>query len=209
MSILQNYRLVKSQLSEISDKIKLIVVCKNQPFPNILPIVENGHLDFGENRVQEAQKKWKTVLKNYPTIKLHIIGKIQSNKVKDVVELFNVVHSLDSKKLAQLFSIAEKKINKKLQYFIQINIGNEPQKSGINIKECEDLISFCRSVNLNILGLMCIPPVNQNVDNYFNKLKNLNDLYNLNELSMGMSNDYKVAAKLGSTYVRVGSAIFS
>ena len=209
MNILQNYHKVKREINNLSLKTELVIVCKNQIFSNILPILEEGHVHFGENRVQEAKNKWKLIDSRFSHIKLHFIGKIQSNKVKELFGLFHFVHSLDSKKLAKCFSDEENKLNIKLKYFIQVNIGDEPQKSGVALKDCEDFFKYCKSVNLDIKGLMCIPPVNKNPKDFFIKLSKLNNFFNLKELSMGMSSDYKEAVECGSTFVRVGSAIFS
>jgi len=209
MNVLQNYIKVKSEIDKYSSSAKLIVVCKNQQIANILPLIEKEHVHFGENRVQEAEIKWQSVLVRFPKIKLHFIGKIQSNKAKEIIEMFSYVHSLDSEKLANIFSKYEVNLKRKLSYFIQVNIGQESQKSGIPIKDCQNFVSFCKNLKLNILGLMCIPPVNLDPEDFFKKIKELNRLCGLKELSMGMSSDYLKAIKFGSTFVRVGSAIFS
>jgi len=206
---LQNYIKVKSEIDKSSSSVKLIVVCKNQQIANILPLIESGHLHFGENRVQEAKIKWQSLLVKFPKIKLHFVGKIQSNKAKEIIDMFSYVHSLDSEKLANIFSEYEVNHKRKLSYFIQVNIGQENQKSGIPIKDCQNFVSFCKNLKLNILGLMCIPPVNLDPEDFFKKIKELNRLCGLKELSMGMSSDYLKAIKFGSTFVRVGSAIFS
>jgi len=208
MSIQNNFHTIKNIIQNISSNTKIIAVSKNQEFSKILELLKIGHKDFGENKSQEAFIKWKDYIKTYPKINLHFIGKLQSNKVKDVFDLFHYVHSLDSEKLAVLFSELENKNIKKLKYFIQVNIGDEPQKSGINIYDCEKFVSLCRKLNLNIVGLMCIPPFKKDPKDYFIKLKILNDQNNFKELSMGMSDDFEIAAQLGSTYVRIGSAIF-
>jgi pyridoxal phosphate enzyme (YggS family) len=209
VNILQNYRKIKREMNNLSSTTKLIVVCKNQKLANILPILEDGHVHFGENRVQEAKNKWKLVDKKFSNIKLHFIGKIQSNKVKELFGLFHFVHSLDSQKLAKCFSEEENKLKIKLKYFIQVNIGDEPQKSGVAFNDCENLLQYCKTLNLDIIGLMCIPPVDKEPKDFFIKLSKLNKFFNLKELSMGMSSDYKEAVECGSTFVRVGSAIFS
>ena len=209
MNILQNYRKIKREMNNLSSTTKLIVVCKNQKLANILPILEDGHVHFGENRVQEAKNKWKLVDKKFSNIKLHFIGKIQSNKVKELFGLFHFVHSLDSQKLAKCFSEEENKLKIKLKYFIQVNIGDEPQKSGVAFNDCENLLQYCKILNLDIIGLMSIPPVDKKPKDFFIKLSKLNKFFNLKELSMGMSSDYKEAVECGSTFVRVGSAIFS
>ena len=208
MNILQNYYKVKREINDLSSKTELVIVCKNQTFFNILPILEDGHVHFGENRVQEAKNKWKLVDKKFSNIKLHFIGKIQSNKVKELFGLFHFVHSLDSQKLAKCFSKEENKLKIKLKYFIQVNIGDEPQKSGVAFNDCENLLQYCKILNLDIIGLMCIPPVDKKPKDFFIKLSKLNKFFNLKELSMGMSSDYKEAVECGSTFVRVGSAIF-
>jgi pyridoxal phosphate enzyme (YggS family) len=208
MLIQDNFYNIKQSIMNISSNTKIIAVSKNQDFFKILQLLEMGHTEFGENKLQEAILKWKNKVNEYPKVNLHFIGKIQSNKVKDIFGLFDYVHSLDSEKLALLFSEIEKKNTKRLKYFIQVNIGEEPQKSGIAIKDCEYFVSFCRKLNLNVQGLMCIPPGNKDAKDYFLKLKKLNDDNNFKELSIGMSEDYKIAAEIGATYVRIGTAIF-
>jgi pyridoxal phosphate enzyme (YggS family) len=187
----------------------LIVVTKNKSIETILPIIKNGHLHFGENRVQEAKEKWIPILKNYNDIKLHLIGKLQSNKVKDAFFLFDFIHTLDSDKLAKKFSELELNSQRKIKYFIQINIGNEAQKNGIEYVRAKDFINFCKNdLKLNIIGLMCIPPINLDPHPFFEKMQQLKINNKLNDLSMGMSSDYKEALNFGSTYIRIGSAIF-
>jgi pyridoxal phosphate enzyme (YggS family) len=207
--IIQNYLKIKNNIKTLSSNTSLIVVSKNQTIENILKIVQIGHIDFGENRAQEALQKWESVIDLNPNIKLHFIGPLQTNKVKSVFKLFHYIHSLDSERLAIKFSEEEKINNKKLKYFIQINLGDELQKSGIHISNSSDFINFCKELELNILGLMCIPPVNKDPKIYFSELKKVALKNNLQELSMGMSNDYKDAISLGSTWVRIGSEIFS
>ena len=209
MDILQNYLKVKRQIDQTTSSTKLIVVCKNQEMINILPLINSGQIHFGENRVQEAKKKWQNISSKFSDVKLHFIGKIQSNKINDIFGIFHYVHSLDSEKLAKSFSEYEIKQQRKLNYFIQVNIGSELQKSGILVKDCENFVSLCKNLKLNILGLMCIPPANKSPDEFFLKMKDLNSLFGFKELSMGMSSDYLKAIKFGSTFVRVGSAIFS
>ena len=169
----------------------------------------SGHLEYGENRVQETANKWGNLIKTNNNIILHFIGKLQTNKAEDAVKIFKFIHSLDSIKLAEKLSAAEKKLNKKIKYFIQVNISNEPQKAGINEKDLPSFIKFCKvNLNLNVIGLMCLPAVNVNFKQSFLKLRDLATNNTLQELSMGMSNDYEEALKAGSTYLRIGSAIF-
>jgi pyridoxal phosphate enzyme (YggS family) len=209
MNSLDNYKAIKLEVDKLNNKHNLIVVTKNKSIETILPIIKNGHLHFGENRVQEAKEKWIPILKNYKDIKLHLIGKLQSNKVKEAFALFDFIHTLDSDKLAKKFSELELNSERKIKYFIQINIGNEAQKNGIEYVGVKDFINFCKNdLKLNIIGLMCIPPVNLDPHPFFEKMQQLKINNNLNELSMGMSSDYKEALNFGSTYLRIGSAIF-
>jgi len=188
---------------------KIIAVSKTHEMNNILPLIEYGHKNFGENKVQEALLKWKDVKLEYPDIKLHMIGKIQTNKVKYVVELFDYIHSLDSINLAKKISVEQKKKEKYLKIFIQVNIGNEPQKSGISTDKINEFYNSCvNDLKLNIVGLMCLPPNDDNSNLYFKKMQNLKKTIGLNELSMGMSGDYLEAIKYGSTFLRIGSKIF-
>lgn len=207
--IIQNYIQIKNDIVILSNKTNLIVVSKNQSETSIKQILNLGQIHFGENRIQEAIVKWPNLKELYPKTQLHFIGNIQSNKVNNIINLFDYVHSLDSKKLVEEFSKYEKKNKKNIKYFIQINLGDEVQKSGINMESFEDFFNFCKVAQLNVVGLMCIPPINKPVENFFSLLKNLADKYNINNLSMGMSNDYKQAILLGSTWVRIGSKIFS
>ncbi len=175
----------------------------------INPLINHGQIHFGENKVQEALEKWTDIKKDFKHIQLHMIGKLQSNKVKFVVPLFDYIHSLDNLKLAEKISNEQKKINKKLKIFIQINISNEDQKNGICEDQLENFHKKCvQDLNLDIIGLMCLPPKDEDTKNYFLKMKNLAKKIEVNELSMGMSNDYLEAAKLGSTFLRIGSKIF-
>ena len=171
-------------------------------------MIDHGHKDFGENKVQEAVKKWTEVKKINPEIQLHMIGKLQTNKVKFAVKLFDYIHSVDSKKLAKKIADEQSKINKNIKIFLQVNIGDEGQKSGINKNELKQLVSYCKQINLDLIGLMCIPPANINPEIYFDEMKNLNKSLGFKELSMGMSSDYLTAAKHESTFIRVGSSIF-
>jgi pyridoxal phosphate enzyme (YggS family) len=209
MEVIQNFLKIKNQISILNSKTKLIAVSKGQDVDKIKLLINSGHLDFGENKVQEALFKWTDIINNNKNINLHLIGGLQSNKAKDAFRIFNYIHSLDSEKLARIFSDLEKNDKKKIKYFIQVNIGNENQKNGINASLVFDFVKYCKEdLKLNILGLMCIPPVNVSPEAYFLKLKKLNDDSYLKDLSMGMSDDFDVAIKLGSTFVRVGTAIF-
>jgi len=209
MSIVENYKSIISKINYLSNKVTLICVTKTFSLDVIKPLVDNGHVHFGENKVQEARNKWSELLKLNPKINLHMLGKIQSNKIDEIVNIFSFVHSLDNEKNSIKFNESEKKFKKKLNYFIQVNIGNELQKSGIQISLVKDFVKFCKKdLNLNILGLMCIPPFNQKPEFFFSMLHELNKECDLNNLSMGMSSDYELAIKNGSNYVRVGSSIF-
>ena len=194
--------------SKINNRAKIIAVSKTFPIDKISPLIEHGHTDFGENKVQEAIEKWTEIKKINSEIKLHMIGKLQTNKVKLAVKIFDYIHSLDSKKLAKKISDESKKLNKKIKIFIQVNIGNEEQKAGINKKDVSQLISYCREIGLDIIGLMCIPPANINTESYFEEMNKLNNNLGFTELSMGMSSDFLIATKHLSTYVRIGSSIF-
>ena len=174
----------------------------------ILPLIEHGHLDFGENKVQEAIEKWSDVKSNNNDIKLHLIGGLQTNKVKLAIKLFDYIHSVDTEKLAKKISDEQKKQKKKVKIFIQVNIGSERQKSGVNKSSVSDLHSYCKSLDLDVIGLMCIPPLEKASDNFFQEMSTLNKNLNLGELSMGMSADYLDAIKNSATYIRIGSNIF-
>jgi pyridoxal phosphate enzyme (YggS family) len=209
MKSLDNFKVIKDEVYKLQSKSNLIVVTKNQTLNSILPIIESGHIHFGENRVQEAKEKWASFLSNNKNIKLHLLGKLQSNKAKEAFALFDFIHTLDSIKLAKIFFELEKNSNKKINYFIQINIGNESQKSGIDQSLAKEFINFCKfKLKLNIIGLMCIPPANLDPLSFFKKMQDINTSNNLIELSMGMSADYKEALSCKSTFVRIGSAIF-
>lgn len=209
MNIITNYKNIINDVYAINKKVTLIAVSKTYSLNYIKPLIDFGHLDFGENKVQEALNKWSKILFELTNLKLHMLGKIQTNKAHDVVSLFSYVHSLDSEKLVLKLSKAEKDLSKKLKYFIQINIGSEIQKSGIQINELKNFLDFCkRENNLNIIGLMCLPPIGTDPVKYFLQLRNMAHENNFYELSMGMSNDYKVAVENGSTFIRIGSKIF-
>jgi len=210
MDIVNNFIQVRDKIKSISSVSKLIVVSKNQNSEDILKLISNGQLHFGENKVQETLKKWPEILQHNKNIKLHFIGKLQSNKAKEAFQIFNYIHSLDNEKLAKIFSNLEETSNKKINYFIQVNIGEEIQKSGITISSVNDFVKHCiNDLKLNILGLMCLPPANKDPEPFFNKLKALTDDNRLAEISMGMSNDYLKAIDCGSTFLRIGSAIFN
>jgi len=193
---------------DLNDYPKIIAVSKTFKIDKILPLIEHGHVNFGENKVQEAVEKWTEIKKENSEIKLHMIGKLQTNKVKFAVQIFDYIHSVDSEKLAKKISEEQLRINKKLKIFLQINIGNENQKSGINKNNIHKLVSYCRQLNLDLVGLMCIPPVNTDSENYFREMYLLNTNLGFKELSMGMSSDYIKAAKNLATFLRIGSNIF-
>jgi pyridoxal phosphate enzyme (YggS family) len=199
--------LIKSKVNhEVLPKI--IAVSKTFPIENILPLIDHGHLHYGENKVQEAVDKWTNIKKQDKSIKLHLIGRLQSNKVKFALRVFDFIHSLDSEKLANKIADEQTKQEKKPKIFIQVNIGNEDQKSGINKKNLGDFYKFCKNLNLNIIGTMCIPPNHSDTEKYFSEMSKINQELNFKELSMGMSGDYLEAIKNNATYVRVGSKIF-
>ena len=187
---------------------KIIAVSKTHPMASILPLINHGHLDFGENKVQEAIDKWSDIKNKKNSIKLHLIGRLQTNKVKFALKIFDYIHSLDSEKLANKISDEQIKQGKKPKIFIQVNIGNEDQKSGINKERLDDFYRFCKNLNLDIIGTMCIPPNNGNTEKFFFEMSKVNQKLNFKELSMGMSGDYLEAIKNSATYVRVGSKIF-
>ncbi len=201
---------IKNHLNKLNivKNPKIVAVSKTFPIDKILPLILHGHTDFGENKVQEAIEKWTEVKKKNSQIKLHMVGKLQTNKVKFAVKIFDYIHSVDSEKLAKKVADEQKKINKKIKIFLQVNIGDESQKSGINKKEIEQLVVYCKQIGLNVIGLMCIPPANIDPENYFAEMQKLNTSLSFTELSMGMSSDYLIAVKHLSTYVRIGSNIF-
>ena len=209
MNYFNNFKVIKKEIEQLLYKPNLIVVTKNQTIDTIYPFLDAGHIHFGENKVQEANQKWSNILKNNSKVKLHLIGKLQSNKAKDAFDLFDFIHTLDSEKLAKILSSLENKSYKKIKYFIQVNIGNEIQKNGIDQSSIKKFMDFCcRDLKLNIVGLMCIPPLNLDPIPFFKKMQDLKIINNLNELSMGMSSDYKQALNYGATYIRIGSSIF-
>mgnify|MGYP001385077148 FL=1 len=192
----------------INNNPKIVAVSKTFKIDKILPLIEYGHIDYGENKVQEAIEKWTDIKKINSKIKLHMIGKLQTNKVKFAVQVFDYIHSVDSEKLAKKIADEQNKINKKIKIFLQVNIGDENQKSGINKNDVIQLVSYCKEIDLDLIGLMCIPPANIDPEVYFEEMNKLNKTLELSELSMGMSSDFLLAAKHLSTYVRVGSSIF-
>ena len=209
MNYFNNFKVIKKEIEQLIYKPNLILVTKNQSIDTICPFLEAGHMHFGENKVQEASQKWSNILKNNSKVKLHLIGKLQSNKAKDAFNLFDFIHTLDSEKLAKILSNLENNSERKIKYFIQVNIGNEIQKNGIDQSSVRGFIDFCRKdLKLNIIGLMCILPLNLDPVPFFKKMKDLKIINNLNELSMGMSSDYKQALNYGATYIRIGSAVF-
>ena len=202
--------LIKSKVNdEIGDKLpKIIAVSKTFPIENILPLIEHGHLHYGENKVQEALDKWTEIKIKNNNIKLHLIGKLQTNKVKFALKIFDYIHSLDSEKLATKIANEQVKQDKKPKIFIQVNIGDEGQKTGAQKERLGDLYKYCKNLNLDVIGTMCIPPNDQNSEKYFSEMNKLNQDLNFKELSMGMSGDYLSAIKNNATYVRIGSKIF-
>ena len=209
MNYFNNFKVIKKEIEQLLYKPNLIVVTKNQTIDKIYPFLDAGHIHFGENKVQEANQKWSNILKNNSKVKLHLIGKLQSNKAKDAFDLFDFIHTLDSEKLAKILSSLENKSDKKIKYFIQVNIGNEMQKNGIDQSSIKQFMDFCcRDLKLDIVGLMCIQPLNLDPIPFFKKMQDLKIINDLNELSMGMSSDYKQALNYGATYIRIGSSIF-
>ena len=210
----QNLIAIVNQLKSTLDVVneinlpKIIAVSKTFKMDKILPLIEHGHLDFGENKVQEAIDKWTEIKANNPNIQLHMIGKLQTNKVKFAVKLFDFIHSVDSEKLAKKIADEQLKIKRKIKIFIQVNVGEETQKSGININEANNLVIICKRLNLNVIGFMCIPPADIDPIGYFEEMDKINKINNFKQLSMGMSSDYIKAAKYNSTYLRIGSNIF-
>ena len=205
---IQNNIKVKLNEININNYPKIIAVSKTFKIDQISPLIDHGHIDFGENKVQEAVEKWTEVKKINPKIQLHMIGKLQTNKVKFAVKLFDYIHSVDSEKLAKKISEEQNKIQKNIKIFLQVNIGDEHQKAGIDKNQLKNLVDYCKEINLDLIGLMCIPPANTNPDVYFDEMKNLNKTLGFEELSMGMSSDFLIAAKYESTFIRVGSSIF-
>ena len=209
MAVLENFNKIDNYLNQLKRKVTLVVISKTFSLENIAPLIDFGHKDYGENKVQEATEKWSTLLSLKKNIKLHMVGKLQSNKASEAVNIFSYIHSLDNEKLANKLSSSEKNFSKKLKYFIQVNLGNESQKSGIAPHTVREFLYFCiNELNLNVIGLMCLPPINESPEKYFISLKQIGTNLKLNEFSMGMSDDYKIAIESGSTFIRVGSGIF-
>ena len=209
--IIQRFNKIQSNIASIKPvkSVNIIAVSKTFPLEHIQPLVDHGHMHFGENKVQEASAKWSELKKDNQNLKLHMIGKLQSNKAKDAVKIFDYIHSLDSQKLADALAKHQKSLNKTINYFIQVNIGNEIQKSGIPVSELDPFYNYCaQEINLKIIGLMVIPPNDNNSEKYFKSLNELNKSLALKNLSMGMSADYIDAIKNGATFVRIGSSIF-
>jgi len=208
-NIINNLNTIKSEIELKKKKVNIIAVSKTFPINTIMPLINDGHIHFGENKVQEATEKWSSLKNDFQHIKLHLIGKLQTNKVKFVLPLFDYIHSLDSMKLAEKISLEQKKKNFKPKLFIQVNIANETQKNGVDKENLDRFIDSCKkNFDLNIIGLMCIPPNDDNFEIYFKEMYDLNKKYGFSELSMGMSSDYISAIDNGATYIRVGSKIF-
>ena len=210
-TIIERFDKIKSNISKINNNssVKVVAVSKTFPLSHIMPLINYGHDHYGENKVQEADIKWRDIKKERKNLKLHLVGKLQSNKAKRAVEIFDYIHSLDSQKLADVLSKSQNEINKSINYFIQVNIGNEHQKSGIPYNEVDSFYNYCtKEKKMNVLGLMAIPPNDNNTEKYFKSLSELNASLALKELSMGMSSDYMDAIKHKATYLRIGSLIF-
>ena len=210
-TIIQRFNKIKSNITSIKPirPVNIVAVSKTFSLNHIQPLIDHGHKHFGENKVQEAFSKWHELKKSNNSLNLHMVGKLQSNKAKKAVELFDYIHSLDNQKLADILSKEQQNLGKKLKYFIQVNIGNELQKSGVQVQELDNFYNYCiKEKNLNVIGLMVIPPNDNNTNKYFKNLDELNNSLSLKELSMGMSADYYDAIKNNATFVRIGSLIF-
>ena len=207
LDIKNNIKIHLNKLN-IKNNPKIVAVSKTFKIDKILPLIDHGHIDYGENKVQEAVEKWTEIKRINSELKLHMIGKLQTNKVKFAVQIFDYIHSVDSEKLAKKILDEQNKINKKIKIFLQVNIGDENQKSGIDKKTINQLASYCKQIGLEVIGLMCIPPANIDPEGYFEEMNKLNKNLNFAELSMGMSSDFLKAVKHHSTYVRIGSSIF-
>ena len=207
--VANNFNFIQNKINGISKFTRIVVVSKKRSYDHIQPLLQSNHLDYGENQIQEALNKWPSIIATNKEIRLHLIGRLQSNKAKAAFNLFQFIHSLDSENLAKILSSLEQETGIKKKYFIQVNIGNEDQKAGITVDKLNQFSSYCvNQLNLNVLGFMCIPPVNQDPKKHFIKLNELNVSNGFKELSMGMSNDYIEAIQCGSTCVRIGSSIF-
>ena len=207
-NVVKNFDLVKEEISNFKN-VNIVAVSKTFPISHILPLINHGHHHFGENKVQEAQEKWTSLKNDFPNLKLHLLGKLQTNKVKFALPLFDYIHSLDSIKLAEKISLEQEKNNFKPKIFIQINLGKETQKSGIDEDQLKNFYEKCiNELGLNIIGIMCLPPFDQDPKPFFKRMQNLSESLNLKEISMGMSNDYLEALNYKSTYIRIGSKIF-
>ena len=211
---IEQLNLIKHKVNDIVNKKqlkinpKIIVVTKTFSLNKVIPLLENGHTHFGENKVQEAEDKWTETKNRFKNLQLHMIGRLQTNKAKKAVQLFDYVHSLDSNKLALKLSQYQKELSKKIKLFIQVNLGNEKQKSGVKLNELNHFYNFCtKELSLSVIGLMCLPPIDSNSEEYFKLLKKSAETLNLNELSMGMSSDFEQAVLNGSTYLRLGTLI--
>ena len=213
-STLEQLNLIKNKVNDIINKKqlktdpKIIVVTKTFPLDKIIPLLENGHVHHGENKVQEAEDKWTEIKNHFKNLQLHMIGKLQTNKAKKAVKLFDYIHSLDNEKLAVKLSHYQEELSKKIKLFIQVNLGNEKHKSGVMLNELNHFYNFCtKELSLKVIGLMCLPPIDSNSEEYFKLLKKTTEALNLNELSMGMSSDFEQAILNGSTYLRLGTMI--
>ena len=209
--IVERFNKIKSNIAKTDNNnfVKIVAVSKTFSLNHIMPLIEHGHVHFGENKVQEAELKWKEIKKKNTNIKLHMVGKLQTNKVKTALEIFDYIHSIDNYKLAEKISKYEKELGKKVKTFVQVNIGDESQKNGINPKYVNEFVNHCRkNLFLNIVGLMCLPPLDKNPEKYFLHLDQLRKQTNLAHLSMGMTNDYQIAVNCGATFLRIGSKIF-
>jgi len=214
-NVIERLIAIQSEIKELLIKnnsqnrdLNIIIVCKTFSMDKILPLIDAGHVHFGENKVQEAELKWKEVKKKHSNIKLHMVGKLQTNKVKTALNIFDYIHSVDNYKLAEKIIKYEKELNKKIKTFVQVKVGGESQKSGISPKNVNQFVNHCKNgLSLNIIGLMCLPPMNDNPEKYFLHLNQLRNQTDLCHLSMGMSNDYQTAIKCGSTFLRIGSKI--
>ncbi|MDC0231722.1 YggS family pyridoxal phosphate-dependent enzyme [Pelagibacteraceae bacterium] len=211
---LQKLKFIQNKINEIINqkqlktKPEIIAVTKTFPIENIIPLLDSGHVHYGENKIQEAEDKWEKIKKNYKNLRLHMVGKLQSNKAKKAVYLFDYIHSLDNEKLAQKISQYQKELNKNVKLFIQLNLGDEKQKSGIALSNLKSFYNYCvNDLSLDVIGLMCLPPIDSNSDKYFKLLKKNSDDLNLKELSMGMSSDFESAIMNGSTFLRLGTLI--